>query len=537
MSLPNTLQEILNSNDKVKIKSLFAFDTEEAQTVIFKFNLWARYFFPKYFDSPDADFHQEIDETNLAIYRGELNSFVDIAFRGAAKTARTKLFLGYCITNDLLHTRKYIKVLSADGTNSKQIVTDIYNMFVQPKVKEIYPEIFTKTAAKREETMSAFTTATGIKVLADTVGSEQRGAIQEETRPDLIWFEDFENRKTLRSAVITKAIWDNMEEARTGLAVGGGAIYTANYISERGNVHILITRESKNKKVLLIPILKDGKSTWETRYSLEAIEQMRQDDDDFEGERLCQPSASLDVMFDRENLDRMEVKQPVKVTAGFKIFKEYNPSHRFGSGHDVAGGVGLDSSTSAFIDFSVLPNQVVATFKSNTIKPDSFGDEVVRESDIFGGSIIAVEKNNHGHATIARAKQLNANQYYTQGKATQIGQTPPKEYGWHTNPASKPKMMFDLVKAVDDGHLLLNDESLIAEAKSYTRDDLMDTEVDPRLTTRHFDLLIACAIAYQMKDYARIVEKVEVKSLQNWQPSSEYEGEIDIKPKSRIKVI
>jgi len=30
----------------------------------------------------------------------------------------------------------------------------------------------------------------------------------------------------------------------------------------------------------------------------------------------------------------------------------------------------------------------------------------------------------------------------------------------------------------------------------------MDREEDPRLTTRHFDLLIAGAIAFQMKDYA-----------------------------------
>jgi hypothetical protein len=37
----------------------------------------------------------------------------------------------------------------------------------------------------------------------------------------------------------------------------------------------------------------------------------------------------------------------------------------------------------------------------------------------------------------------------------------------------------------------------------------MDKEQDPRLTTRHFDLLIACAIAWQMKDFAKIIEKEE----------------------------
>ena len=75
--------------------------------------------------------------------------------------------------------------------------------------------------------------------------------------------------------------------------------------------------------------------------------------------------------------------------------------------------------------------------------------------------------------------------------------------------ATKPKMLFALAKAIEDGHLALNDPALIAEARSYTRNDLMDTEVDVRLTTRHFDLLIACAIAWQMKDFAQVNKIIE----------------------------
>ena len=52
-------------------------------------------------------------------------------------------------------------------------------------------------------------------------------------------------------------------------------------------------------------------------------------------------------------------------------------------------------------------------------------------------------------------------------------------------------MIFALSKAIEDGLLILNDINLINELKSYTRNDLIDDEHDPRLTTRHFDLLIA----------------------------------------------
>lgn len=502
---PLTIPQILASSDPLKKKALFSFSLQKHSDdeILVKFNLWARYNFPKYFSSEDADFFLDIDGNNLKTYRGVWPAFIDIAFRGASKTARTKLFVAFCIANDKDHFRRYIKVLAADGDNSKQIVTDIYNMLAAPKVLALYPEIFEKTGAKREETMSSFTTSTGIKILADTVGTDQRGAIQEEARPDWIWYEDFENRKTLRSGRITKNIWENMEEARTGLAKGGSCIYTCNYISEQGSVHTLVMKYQPQGYVLIVPIVKDGIPTW-SRYTIEEIEQMKIDDDDFEGERLCKPSASKEVMFDRDKLEEMEKLQPIKDSAGFKIFRAYNPSHRYGSGHDVAGGVGLDSSTSVFIDFSTIPAQVVATFKSNTIRPDTFGDEIKRESEMFGEPVAAPEKNNHGHATIARARQLEVNLYLTPKKDDKIFNQTPSEYGWHTSALTKPKMLFAFGKAVGDGLIDLNDPDLIVEAMGYTRNDLIDDEKDPRMTTRHFDLLIAAAIAWQMKDVIQI---------------------------------
>src|SRR3990167_8777089 len=426
------IQKILNSNDYKLQRALFQFSKENSEEeVILKFNLWARHFFPQYFKAKDARFHKEIDKFNLQVYRSELKSFTDIAFRGAAKSVRTKLFVAFCIANNADHFRRYFKTLSKDLDNAKQIVTDIYNMFVESRVRSLYPEIFTKTDSKREETMSSFTTSTGIKLTADTVGTDQRGQVQEDARPDFIWFEDFETRKTLRSAVETKAIWDNMEEARTGLSKDGGCVYTCNYISEAGNVHKLIGKENEANKVLIIPILEEGKSAW-GYYTAEEIEQMKKDDDDFWGERMCKPSAGKDVLINRESLDKQKAKEPVRISAHFKIYKEFDPSHRVGIGHDVAGGVGLDSSTSVFIDFDTIPAQVTATFESNDIKPEAFGYEIKRETDIFGGCISAIEINKFDTAIII-AKQQEVNLYTTEGKETNINQAAPKSYGWNTN--------------------------------------------------------------------------------------------------------
>ncbi len=497
------LEQLLKSRNPVELKSLFSFSDQENELIVLKFNLWARKFFPKYFTSNDATFHADIDINNIKAYRGEIPSYTDIAFRGAAKTARTKLFIAFCVANDKEHYRKYIKILSEDGVNSKQIVTDIYNILIQPEIVRIYPEVFRKSNRKREETMSSFTTSTMIKITAGTVGTDQRGALQEEARPDLIWFEDFENRKTLRSAVKTKMIWDNMEEARTSLAKNGSCIYTCNYISERGNVHTLVTRGNERNVVTIVSIIKDGIPTWD-RYSVEEINQMMEDDDDFAGERLCQPSAGKDIVFDREQIDKMDKLEPIRDISGFRIYKKYDSSHRYASGHDVAGGLGLDSSTSVFIDFSTIPAQVVATYDNNEIKPDIFGDEIKSQADRFGECLVAPEKNNYGYATIARLKQIYPHRkiHKTQLKATKIDDDKDTvEYGWHTNALTKPKMLFDFSKAVADGLIALNCPKLILEARAYTRNDLMDGDEDVRLSTRHFDLLIAASIAWQMKSF------------------------------------
>lgn len=498
------IKSIIEKGSPTEKRALFAFDASTStELIVLKFNIFARYCFPKYMGSEDAPFHEQIDTFNTKAFQGDIRSFLDIVFRGGAKTTRTKLFLVFAILNSENHHRKFIKILSYDRANSKQFVTDVYNMLINPKVKALYPEVFSKTDSKREETMSAFTTATGIKISAGTVGQSQRGDVQEETRPDLVVFDDFETRATLRSAVTTKAIWDNMQEAIDGLAKDGSIIYLCNYVSEMGNVHKLVTEKVPEENQLIVPIVENEEPTW-SRYTQEDLKRIKQEADDWEGEYLCRPDASQDIYFDRTVLDPMPTLEPLDNIAGFKIFKKYNPSHRYGGGHDIAGGVGLDSSTSVFIDFSTYPAQVVGTFYSNTVLPEAFGDEIVAEAKQFGNCIVAPENNKYDQ-TILKAKQLGANLYKTaQGKTikTLSQGNPTFNYGWNTNSVTKSNMLADLRKAVNDGVLLLNDKDLIQEAKSFTRNDLIDKEPDPRLVTRHFDLLTACAIAWQMKDKA-----------------------------------
>jgi hypothetical protein len=496
---------ILNNGKPGEQKALFLFNKDdETELIRQKFLIWSRWFFPQFFESKDAPFHREIDEGNINVYKNG-GSFLDIAFRGSAKTTRTKLFIAFCVANDEVHYRKYFKVLSKELDNATQSTTDVYNMLVSQRVKVLYPEIFQKTTAKREETMASFTTATGVKMTADTIGTDQRGDIQDQSRPDFILFDDFETRLSLMSAVTTHKIWENMEEAKNGLAKEGGIIYNCNYISERGNVHKLV---GKVKNQIIIPLEVSGKPTWPARYTEEDVAKIKNDAEDYEGEYQCKPSASKDVYFDRESLDKQVPKEPIEEIAGLKIFKKYDPMNRVGSGHDVGGGVGLDSSTSVFMDFDCLPVQVMATYASNEIKPEAFGYEIARQGKRFGENYVAVENNKYD-SVITILKQIYPTDkiHKTERGAQKIIHQGPIEYGWETNSATKPKMFSEFAKAIEDGLVGLNDPELIAEAKSYTRNDLMDREIDPRLATRHFDLLVAACIAWQTNRFVKALSR------------------------------
>lgn len=498
---------VLNGTDAQR-KYIFSFTKDDTiEHIHAKFQLFTRYFYPKFFKSKDAPFHKEMVLYFIQLYCGNLHGdeFLDIGFRGCSKSTFAKLFIVFVLANDKEHSRKYFKVLSGDIQNSKQMVTDIYNMLIGDRIKVLYPELFEKTEMKRQETMDVIDFATGVKVTAGTVGQNQRGNVQgfeEATRPDFIIFDDIETRDSLRSAVKTRAIWDRMQEAIDGLAPNGITLYLANYISERGNVHRLVERV---KHKMIIPIVdKDENPTWEVRYSKEQISIIKAKADDFEGEYLCQPSAGKDVLFSREEIDKQIPKTPLSESHNFKQFKEYVVSHRIGGGADVAGGLGLDSSTSVWIDFDYIPAQVIGTYYNNEIKPSDFGHELARQGRIFGESLIAPE-NNKFDETIGTLKLIYPQNriYQTEKDDRSIAYRVSTTFGWNTNAFSKTRMFNDLVQAVENGWLELNDENLIREARSYTRNDIMDREADPRMVTNHFDILTACAIAWQMKDHAK----------------------------------
>jgi hypothetical protein len=481
--------------------AFFAFEKDEPRAmIVFKFTYWVYRLYPRYLQSAPASFHEQFAHHMLASYYADSN-YINLGFRGCAKTTYAKLFIAFALLNDMEHSRRYIKVLARNLGNSKQMVTDIFNLIVE--VKPLYGNLFPKQKeTKGEETMLVFTTVDGVKLMAGTVGMTQRGHVQDAYRPDWLVFDDVEDRESINSLAQTEATIWRIDEAIQGLSADGSYMVLGNYISEEGVIQWFL-----NKPNMIVDKIRiydeNGEPTWPERYDKEKIEKIKNDSDDFWGEYLCDASRADSAFFDRLKVDHdiSTVRQAHRESAGVKYWVDYQPHHRYGIGADTSEGIGKDANTMALWDFGSQPGDISvlgATYFNNRIPPDLFGHELKRVGQEFGNCIVAPEANNTGHACLAAMRGYP--NIFTERKEGNRAIKMTERLGWRTTKKSKPQMLFEFRKDYNDGLIRIYDINVLKEMRSYTTADLNDTQLG--LVTRHFDLFMAVVIGYQMKKYA-----------------------------------
>ena len=444
-------------------------------------------------------------------------------------TSVAKLFIIWCI---LYKKKSYINYDSYDKSNSEAALFDIAvalqkNKKILADFGQIYSTPKQKYGEKESKVkrMGNFITENKVKVEAFSTQEPIRGRLYGQQRPELIIFDDVESAKTKDSMPTILKIRDHINEARTGMAVKWSILYLGNYITEDGVIAYIMNllKNRENAVVRNIPIIQDGKSTWPAKYVLtdvEAIEinkddpenpvvsleQKRRDLSDpvFETEMMNNPAKAGDNIFDRGIVDnkRKLCYEPIDDSAGFKTWAEYNPTHRYAIGADTAEGVGRDSCASVAIDFTTMPARVVGTYACNTISDDLFGHELIRQAKMFGKCLLAPELNNTGYGTIAVLKEnypeMKIYSHITKDKTTNEETS---KLGWWTNAGTKSSMIMELKTAYEDGQLEIYDVDLVDEIRFYQRRNMRTTK-KPGMT-RHFDKLVALAIAWQMRDHAR----------------------------------
>lgn len=505
-SSKDRIKKILTDGNPAEKRAVFEFSKEDTDEMIaLKFELYGRSQYPRYFKYKSAKEHKQLILNLVACYRStSKQGTAEIAFRGFGKTSIAKLFLAFVLQNDKDAIKKFIKVLTLDGKNSKQTVTDVYNLMVETEY--IYGDLFEKEGdKKREETMSAFTMKKGVKLASGTVGQTQRGHIQDAFRPDLIWFDDVEDAESVSSIVITVGVITKLDEAIQGLAIEADWFTTANYISDTGSVQWLLDR-CRVKHIVPVED-ENGDPTWDA-FTPEAIAHLRATAEDFYGEYMCDPTRSKDKFFDVEQVERdmKATTGPTRTSADVRYWSNYKPHHYYGQGSDHSEGIGKDANALAGFDFKT--GELVYTYANNTISPDLAAHEFARVGAEFGNCMYAPEINNKcGGIVITTLKGIGYPHIYRHVRVGNRQDSTTDKLGWETNSLTKTVMFMDFRRDYRDGLIKIYDIDVLKEMKAYTNADLTRnpsgkrSQETPGLKTRHFDLLTAVVIAWQMRNH------------------------------------
>lgn len=211
--------------------------------------------------------------------------------------------------------------------------------------------------------------------------------------------------------------------------------------------------------------------------------------------------VSGNKLFNGDAIDRQRLqfmRKPIEKLGDFLIYRRFIPGHTYGLGADVSQGVSKDSSTIVVIDFTI--GEVVLTYRSREIDPVLFAYEIKKAGVLYGICIAAPEVNSVGLTTVTQLKAIYPH-IYQQVREGALDEKVTTKLGWLTTSLTKPRMMYELSQAIEDEDLRVPDEGILLEAKAYNKEDTLYV-VAVETTTRHFDLLTAAAIAWQMRAYA-----------------------------------
>ncbi len=520
------------------------------------FTLFKYYYFLKYFTFKSAPFHEDFDQdVEELVYGRDIKEVAWIAYRESTKTSHAKIALAWIIARkqvidqlkekgeDTSHwgERMYVNVDSYDKSNAESILFDVVT---ELQTNELliadFGHLYNQPRSKDEATLkrvSNFITTNGIRVEAHTALTPMRGRLYQQYRPDFVLRDDLENAITAASPAVTEKIISLIDEAKGGMATHGAALNLGNLVIEEGVVgYLRRSVEGAGGRVRFIPVVaRDGTISWPDKYVKTDAEAavINKDIPDparrkvsleskkremnaggrrvYEVEMMLDPAAAGSAFFDRATIDRLiaQCTDPTEEKANFQLWATYNPSHAYAIGADTGKGNGGDHSTSCLIDFSTIPARQVGSYINNQIPADQFAYELKREGDLFGTCLIGPEKNSEsGGSCLTTLKMIYpVDLIYRQIPLDRLTDKPSGtgELGWETNHATKYTILNDLKTAVEDGHLVIYDIRILKEMRSFTytdADDMGSSRVGH--STKHFDLLMACAIAWAMRKHARV---------------------------------
>jgi hypothetical protein len=119
-------------------------------------------------------------------------------------------------------------------------------------------------------------------------------------------------------------------------------------------------------------------------------------EDQFRQEFECEFMGSSNTLIHPNKLGALVFHEPLHKADSVKIFKEPQPNHIYTIGVDTSRGIGNDYSAFIVIDCSIVPYQVVATFRNNTISPMLYPNVILQAARKYNNAFCIIEINDIG---------------------------------------------------------------------------------------------------------------------------------------------
>ena len=119
-------------------------------------------------------------------------------------------------------------------------------------------------------------------------------------------------------------------------------------------------------------------------------------EDQFRQEFECEFMGSSNTLIHPNKLGALVFHEPLHKADSVKIFKEPQPNHIYTIGVDTSRGIGNDYSAFIVIDCSIVPYQVVATFRNNTISPMLYPNVILQAARNYNNAFCIIEINDIG---------------------------------------------------------------------------------------------------------------------------------------------
>lgn len=161
---------------------------------------------------------------------------------------------------------------------------------------------------------------------------------------------------------------------------------------------------------------------------------------------------------------------------------------------DVAEGL-AHGDYSAVTVYDAHLRTVVASMKAH-MPIEDLGPFVEWLGYWYHTALVGVERNNAGLVPLQYLQAVKYPRLYRMDSIAQQkrGDRTPR-YGWHTNKTTKPKMVIDMTKALRDENIILSDERILAEARTFLADGKGGYGASPG---NHDDIIIAAMIGLQL---------------------------------------